>query len=643
MDNPFYIDSENRNDIPITAGDLAGVTTDDLAEGVINLYFTTGRAQSAIQSTTPTLSGLIVTGASGIPKFTVGVMGTGSTSTSDLPEGSNPYFSTTRSRDSWAPGTGYTSGWSAGDMGYMSGSSTLARIPLGPAAPGDVLMLNGSYVPTWSAISASGVVSLASTGANITVSTPTGAVTITLNPSPTLTGLTVSGLSGVGKFTAGVLSGSATTNDVPEGPGSYYATQARVRSYVGPGTGYSGSWNVGDLLYISAAGTLAARAIGTVGYALFVNGSSLPEWRAIAQADVSGLTTASTPSFASIALTALPTSTPAYFVIQSDGIGTIGKMAAPVPTLYGGTGRSGAYTLNGVVFADTTTSLSNVANPSATRKYLGQTSSASNAPTFTQPDTSELTTTLTTLVKGSGGVLANATSSDYVATVAAGAGISVSGTGSGPYSGVVTVNLSTPVSTANGGTGQTTLTNFGIITGRAGGAVSAISPVAVGQVLISSGTSADPAFSSTPLLTNVKLSDYSSSDNFYEESLAVSCALTWTGTGTWDTLASGAPTVTIDFYRCGNIKTMKVSRVFATVGTANISYVAIQLPTRFTCTSTAQDLVNSTQYGYNAGAGGVGFTRQRQSITDKIDVLSPAFVYTIGAYNGWDAFNLTYI
>jgi hypothetical protein len=44
--------------------------------------------------------------------------------------------------------------------------------------------------------------------------------------TPTFAGLVITGLSGVGKYVAGVLSGSATTSDVPEGS-SLYWTQAR--------------------------------------------------------------------------------------------------------------------------------------------------------------------------------------------------------------------------------------------------------------------------------------------------------------------------------------------------------------------------------------------------------------------------------
>ena len=174
---PFYEATENRYIIPITPADLAGVTTDDLAEGVVNKYFTDSRAINAIQGTHPTFSDLTITGASGVPRFNLGLLETGSTTTDDLPEGStNQYFTAGRSRIAFQPGSGYTTGWTAGDMMYMFDATTLARVPLGINS--QVLTLSGG-VPTWAAISAaalSGIVPIANGGTNSSSTSNTNGV-----------------------------------------------------------------------------------------------------------------------------------------------------------------------------------------------------------------------------------------------------------------------------------------------------------------------------------------------------------------------------------------------------------------------------------------------------------------------------------
>jgi hypothetical protein len=55
-------------------------------------------------------------------------------------------------------------------------------------------------------------------------------------------------------------------------------------------------------------------------------------------------------------------------------------------------------------------------------------------------------------------------------------------------------SIQTPVSVPNGGTGQTTLTNHGVLLGQAGGAIAATSAGTSGYVLTSNGAGADPTF-----------------------------------------------------------------------------------------------------------------------------------------------------
>ena len=57
--------------------------------------------------------------------------------------------------------------------------------------------------------------------------------------------------------------------------------------------------------------------------------------------------------------------------------------------------------------------------------------------------------------------------------------------------------LTTPLSVANGGTGQPTLGSFGVLLGNGAGPVQNAQPGATGQFLISTGASANPAFGNT--------------------------------------------------------------------------------------------------------------------------------------------------
>ena len=70
------------------------------------------------------------------------------------------------------------------------------------------------------------------------------------------------------------------------------------------------------------------------------------------------------------------------------------------------------------------------------------------------------------------------------------------------------INAPTPFSVSNGGTGASTLTSHGILIGNGTSAITAISPVATGEVLISNGTGNAPIFSSTPSVSSLTVSSY---------------------------------------------------------------------------------------------------------------------------------------
>ena len=83
-----------------------------------------------------------------------------------------------------------------------------------------------------------------------------------------------------------------------------------------------------------------------------------------------------------------------------------------------------------------------------------------------------------------------------VTSVTAGTGLTGGGT-----SGGVTVALSTPVSVANGGTGEASLTAHGVLVGEGTSAIAAVAPGSAGKVLTSNGPGADPSWQAPAVST----------------------------------------------------------------------------------------------------------------------------------------------
>lgn len=137
---------------------------------------------------------------------------------------------------------------------YADASGNLASTAA--AADGELLIGRTGDVPLKAAL----------TGTANRISVTNGAGTITLSgpqdihsgASPTFAGLTVTGLSGVLKASAGVLAGSATTTDLTEGANLYY-TDARVNTKLtAPGPIGSVTPNSGAFTTISASGQITS-------------------------------------------------------------------------------------------------------------------------------------------------------------------------------------------------------------------------------------------------------------------------------------------------------------------------------------------------------------------------------------------------
>jgi len=206
----------------------SNITTDGLAEGFSNLYFTTSRSRAAVSGG----SGISYSSSTGVID-NIGIItltgGTGIT----IGSGSNPTV-TNVGIITLTGGTGITIG---------SGSNpTVTNVGIITLTGGTGITIGSGSNPT---IANTGVLSLTGTANRITVSGSTGNITITCpqdiatSSSPVFSGLTLGSLSGVLKASAGVISGSSTTDDLPEGKTNVYYTDARSRSAISGGTGIS--------------------------------------------------------------------------------------------------------------------------------------------------------------------------------------------------------------------------------------------------------------------------------------------------------------------------------------------------------------------------------------------------------------------
>ena len=176
-----------------TLASISGTVNQIIVTGTSSLVLST--PQDIASTSSPTFASLTLTGLTGVLKATAGVL-SGSATTSDLPEGTNLYFTNARARTSIVTAIPLFIISGIISIGYMTSN----------------LRLNGSNLDT--------IQDIASTS------------------SPTFASLTLTGLTGVLKATAGVLSGSATTSDLPEGTNLYY-TDTRARGAFSAGTGIS--------------------------------------------------------------------------------------------------------------------------------------------------------------------------------------------------------------------------------------------------------------------------------------------------------------------------------------------------------------------------------------------------------------------
>lgn len=216
--------------------DLALKTTDDLTEGSFNKYYSDDQ-----------VADLITDGTNGITWVYDNLLHTlkpvlslSSMSTSNLAQGTNLYFTSgnfdtelkTKTTDDLKEGTtnlylsttNFNTKFGLKTTDNLTQGSTnlyytdaLARAAL--STTGLLSYNNGTGVL---GLSTADVRAQFTAGTNITLSS--GQISVVASPS--ITGLTITGLTGVLKATAGVVSGSANSDDVPQGSTNLYLSDS---------------------------------------------------------------------------------------------------------------------------------------------------------------------------------------------------------------------------------------------------------------------------------------------------------------------------------------------------------------------------------------------------------------------------------
>jgi hypothetical protein len=196
---PTFI-GDLTGDVTGTVSDISNHTTDALAEGSTNQYFTNSRAAGAISLTSDKTNVLSYNSATGAFTFALA-----NVSTSDIAEGTNEYFTNARARG--AISVSDVSG--DGSLSYDSATGVISYT--GPSA--------SEVRAHLSATSASGVTYNSTTGVIALSSIPNSSL---VNADVTINGTTVS------------LGGSASfdSDSVTEGSTNVYFTESRARNAV---------------------------------------------------------------------------------------------------------------------------------------------------------------------------------------------------------------------------------------------------------------------------------------------------------------------------------------------------------------------------------------------------------------------------
>jgi hypothetical protein len=290
----------------------------------------------------------------------------------------------------------------------------------------------------------------------------------------------------------------------------------------------------------NSSGSLTSVAVGTTGQVLTGVTGSDPVFSAPAASSIS-ITGDSGGALIGSAFTFTGGTTGLLF----GGSGSTETLGGTLVVANGGTGAV-TLTSHGVLLGNTTSAITATIAGTTGQILTGVTGSA---PTFQSPAASSISITGNT-----GGALVGSAFTFTGGTT----GLTFAGSGS-------TETLGGTLIVANGGTGQTTLTNHGVLIGAGTTAITQSAVGGTGTVLIGN-SSADPTFSATPTVTSIQFGG-SSPLSFY------AARQTWTPTYNGST-TSGTTTYTTQLGYYSVIGDIVVINFFlagtAATGTGNI-------------------------------------------------------------------------
>ncbi len=371
-------------------------------------------------------------------------------------------------------------GWK--DCGQTAASSTTLQAAYNA---GNAISTSGSNL----AFTLNGTDQLTASGAGSVNLTPTGASSFTSGGALTLTG----GAASTFSTTAGALTiNSGTTTPAALNLGTAGSNAVNIGS-TGVTTTNNGSLTSTQTLTASNGLTLTTGAL---------NLTSTSGALSLAGLGASSISTGSN----SLALVGSPIN------INATGTGTtnIGSATGAV--------NLPGLTASKVVFTDASKNLTSTGTVAIAQGGTGQTTqtTAFNAlsPLTTKGDliVYDGTNNIRLPVGGTNGQMLSVDSTQTAGikwiTPNAGTVTSVSGSGGttgltltgGPITSSGTLTLGGTLGVANGGTGDTTLTNHGVLVGAGTSAVTQLAAAAAGTLLSGQGASTDPSFTATPTL-----------------------------------------------------------------------------------------------------------------------------------------------
>ena len=266
-------------------------------------------------------------------------------------------------------------------------------------------------------------------GANITYNSTSGVIDVLSNPS--FTSLTIASLNGILKATAGVLSTGATTDDLPEGKTNLYYTNARSRLAISGSTGI-GYDNISGLI----SNTGVTRLFGTANR-VTVNANS----GIITVTGPQDIATNSSPQFARLLNSSISTNNMLLGTQAGTGLTTgtdniiIGATCATSLTTgtynicMGDLAGEGSFPMTGGLRSIYIGAGAYPSQPSPTREIVigGITGNGSNTCTIAALNGLYVSNLSNGLLKTTSGMITQAATSDYVASVLPGTNISITG------------------------------------------------------------------------------------------------------------------------------------------------------------------------------------------------------------------------